>query len=204
MLRRNKIARGKKKMNAETLKRSGRPDQQASEELLRHIVDTATRLFIEQGYAATSIEQIASAAGSGKQTLYRRFASKEGLFIEVINRQGQRLIDLAVTTGETVDNPVAALKDSCRLLFDFVLTPDMIRLQRILMAEIPRFPDLGETVLENCMRPLRDMLNRLLAAARLSGRSRSRRLFRGRLGPVPARRAIGGAHGPPSLLADCV
>lgn len=156
-------------MNAETLKRSGRPDQQASEDLLRHIVDTATRLFIEQGYAATSIEQIASAAGSGKQTLYRRFASKEGLFTEVINRQGQRLVDLAVTTGETVDNPVAALKDSCRMLFDFVLAPDMIRLQRILVAEIPRFPNLGETVLENCMRPFKDMLNRLLSAASQAG-----------------------------------
>ncbi len=156
-------------MNAETPKRSGRPDQQASEELLRHIVDTATRLFIDQGYAATSIEQIASAAGSGKQTLYRRFVSKEGLFTEVINRQGQRLVDLAVTTGEAVDNPVVALKESCRLLFDFVLTPDMIRLQRILVAEISRFPDLGEKVLDNCMSPFKDMLNRLLGAASHAG-----------------------------------
>nr|WP_242621770.1 TetR family transcriptional regulator [Komagataeibacter xylinus] len=43
-----------------------------SEELDALILKTATRLFGEQGYAATSVEQIAAVAKVGKQTIYRR------------------------------------------------------------------------------------------------------------------------------------
>ncbi|HLY59012.1 MAG TPA: TetR/AcrR family transcriptional regulator [Stellaceae bacterium] len=159
-------------MSIEPLRRTGRPDQQASEELVRHIIDTATRLFIAHGYPATSIEQIAAAAGSGKQTIYRRFASKENLFIAVISRQTQRLAEQAEAAGAPCADPVEALRESCRRLFDFALMPDMIRLHRILVAEVSRFPDVGEYVLTNCMAPFRDLLNRQLLAAMDAGRIR--------------------------------
>jgi AcrR family transcriptional regulator len=163
-----------KRMTAEPLRRSGRPDQQASEELVRHIVDTAARLFIEHGYAAISIEQVATAAGSGKQTIYRHFRSKEGLFTEVINRQAGRLIEIAEAAETTCANPIEALQESCRLLFDFVLTPDVISLQRIMIAELSRFPALGEHVLDNCMAPFKTLSSRLLRSAGEAGQLRLR------------------------------
>ena len=159
-------------MSVESLRRLGRPDQQASEELVRHIVDTAARLFIAQGYPATSIEQIAAAAGSGKQTIYRRFTSKEGLFIAVIDRQTHRLVEQAEAAGAPCADPVEALRESCRRLFDFAVMPDMIRLHRILVAEASRFPDVGEYVLTNCMAPFRALLNRQLLAAMETGQIR--------------------------------
>lgn len=170
MLRRNKKTNLEVTLNAEPLRRAGRPDQQASEELARHIIATAARLFIDQGYAATSLEQVAAAAGCGKQTLYRRFASKEGLFTEVINSQGQKLLAIAEAAETTCPDPIEALKESCRLLFDFVLQPDMVRLHRILVAEVGRFPNLGEFVLENCLGPFKALLKRLLQAAVEDGR----------------------------------
>lgn len=161
------------RMTADPVRRLGRPDQQASEELVRHIVETATRLFITQGYAATSIEQVAAAAGSGKQTIYRRFTSKEGLFTEVINRQARRLIEFAeAASSASGADPVAALKEICRQLFDFLLSQDAIRLQRILIAESVRFPALGEFVLENCTGPFDALLKRLLAEAMEAGQIR--------------------------------
>jgi AcrR family transcriptional regulator len=156
-------------MTLEPPRRMGRPDQQASEELVRHIVDTATRLFIEQGYAATSIEQVAAAAGAGKQTIYRRFTSKEGLFTEVINRQAARLMEITESVGGLGGDPIEALKESCRRLFDFLLKPDVISLQRIMHAEIVRFPEMGEYVLENCMTPFKSLLNRFILAAAATG-----------------------------------
>jgi AcrR family transcriptional regulator len=153
-------------MAGEPQRRMGRPDQQASEELVRHIADTAARLFIDQGYAATSIEQIAAAAGSGKQTIYRRFGSKTGIFHEVVNRNTRRLVEVAETAGLAHEDPIMALKESCRLLLDFMLQPDMVSLHRMLIAEALRFPELGEYVLETCMRPFDDLLRRQLAAAR--------------------------------------
>jgi AcrR family transcriptional regulator len=160
-------------MRVEPLQRCGRPDQQASEELVRNIVDTAARLFIEQGYSATSIEQVAAAAGSGKQTIYRRFASKEGLFTEVINRQGQLLLGDVETAEAQFASPLEALRHSCRRVFDFALMPDMIRLHRILVAEVPRFPELGEYVLNRSMASFRARLSRFLIEAMDAGEIRA-------------------------------
>lgn len=159
-------------MTTPAVRRLGRPDQQASEELVRHIVDTASRLFIAQGYPATSIEQIAAAAGSGKQTIYRRFTSKEGLFTAVINQKARRLLEAAGAAARASSaDPTGALKAACREFFDFVLSPDVIRLNRILAAEAVRFPKLSEFILE-CAEPLQTLLIRLLTEAMDSGKLR--------------------------------
>jgi AcrR family transcriptional regulator len=154
------------------VRRLGRPDQQASEELVRHIVETATRLFIEHGYPATSIEQIAAAAGSGKQTIYRRFVSKKGLFTAVIHRRVRRLLEVACAAAcASAADPTAALKAVCREYFDFMLQPDAVRLHRIMAAEAVRFPNLNEAILE-CAKPFHTLLNQLLAQAMDMGKLR--------------------------------
>lgn len=160
-------------MSVETPRRIGRPDQQASEELVRHIIDKATRLFIEQGYPATSIEQVAAAAGSGKQTIYRRFGSKEGLFQAVLKRQADRLVELALAAETRRPNPVDALKESCSSFLDYVLQPDMVKLQRVLVAEVGRFPGLGDYLLQTCMRPFKELLQRQIKAAMDAGQLRA-------------------------------
>jgi AcrR family transcriptional regulator len=45
-----------------------------------HLVVVATRLFGEQGYEDTSIEDVLSAAGVSRGALYHHFAGKEALF----------------------------------------------------------------------------------------------------------------------------
>jgi AcrR family transcriptional regulator len=57
----------------------------ASTAITRHrILDAAHRLFRERGYAATSMEQIADAAGVTKGAIYGHFASKEDLLISSV------------------------------------------------------------------------------------------------------------------------
>lgn len=56
-----------------------------AEELRRHIVDTATPLFVEHGYELASMRLVADAAGVSPQTLYNAFGSKFGLFAAVMN-----------------------------------------------------------------------------------------------------------------------
>lgn len=159
-------------MTAHPVRRLGRPDQQASEELVRHIVETAARLFIEHGYPATSIEQVAAAAGSGKQTIYRRFVSKEGLFTAVIDQRVRGLLDAAGAAAcASGADPLAALKAACRALFEFMQTPDSIRLHRILAAEAVRFPNLSESILA-CIQPFNTLLNCLLTQAMDAGQLR--------------------------------
>ena len=44
----------------------------------------AEKVFLKHGYVETTMQMIASEAGSSKETLYRHFASKEALFAELI------------------------------------------------------------------------------------------------------------------------
>src|SRR5437870_5251155 len=50
----------------------------------QHLVDCATQVFIERGYAHTQMADVAEAMGVGKGTLYLYVASKEALFDLVV------------------------------------------------------------------------------------------------------------------------
>jgi AcrR family transcriptional regulator len=66
-----------------------RTRQLASQEIL----ETALRLFTEQGYDETTIAQIAREAGVSQRTLFRYFGTKEDLLGGNQNRFGQVLTD---------------------------------------------------------------------------------------------------------------
>ncbi|MEW2625764.1 helix-turn-helix domain-containing protein [Streptomyces sp. NPDC048106] len=66
-----------------------RTRQLASQEIL----ETALRLFTEQGYAETTIAQIAREAGVSQRTLFRYFGTKEDLLGGGQDRFGQVLLD---------------------------------------------------------------------------------------------------------------
>lgn len=51
------------------------------------LLAAAREMFLEKGYAATSMDQVAKAARASKTTLYTRFPSKEELFAAVIRRE---------------------------------------------------------------------------------------------------------------------
>jgi len=57
-----------------------RPSRRSTEEVRALIVDAATRLFAERGYAQTTMRDIAATARIALSVLYRQFSSKERLF----------------------------------------------------------------------------------------------------------------------------
>ncbi|MCM3005258.1 TetR/AcrR family transcriptional regulator [Priestia koreensis] len=59
--------------------------QQASEQTKKLILDKATILFSERGYASTSIEDIVSSTGVSKGNIYYHFGNKENLFLKLLN-----------------------------------------------------------------------------------------------------------------------
>lgn len=142
---------------------AGRPDSRVSEELDRLILKTASRLFGEQGYAATSVEQIAAVAQVGKQTIYRRHPSKESLFKTVISELGKSfLVAAAPSDAVTSSDPLLTLRRTMRMLLDLVLTPETLSLSRTFIAEGWRFPDLVNHAGAHIFDPLEDLTCRLL------------------------------------------
>jgi AcrR family transcriptional regulator len=68
------------------------------------VLEAADRLFVEHGFHATSVDQIARAAGFTKGAVYSNFAAKEDLFFAVYERRMERtLLELERTLAASPD-----------------------------------------------------------------------------------------------------
>ena len=63
-----------------------------AEQRRRQLLDVACEVFAERGFHATSMDDVAGAAGVTKPVLYQHFASKRALFLEVLDDVGHRLL----------------------------------------------------------------------------------------------------------------
>ena len=81
--------------------------REASIELL---LGAALRLFVSQGFRATNLEQISSAAGLTKGAVYFYFGSKESVLLEVLKRVREVVVDRALEAVDAApDDPVQRL-----------------------------------------------------------------------------------------------
>ena len=71
-----------------------------AEQRRRQILDVAGPVFAERGFAATTMDEVASAAGVTKPVLYQHFPSKRALFSEMLDDMGNQLLaELATATS---------------------------------------------------------------------------------------------------------
>ena len=108
------------------------------------ILAAAKRTFLQRGFGAVSMDAIAREAGVSKATVYAHFAGKEELFGAVIGRECERFL-ASFSAGELDPGDVrASLTVLGRRFLELVLSPDGLALHRIILAEVTRFPMLGE------------------------------------------------------------
>lgn len=97
------------------------------------ILQSASDLFLDNGFETTSMDQIALHAGVSKQTVYSHFGSKEALFTAVIEgkcRQYEITEDLF-----DLDLPIHdALVNLAKHFSDLILSDDAVRLHRVAIA----------------------------------------------------------------------
>ncbi|MFN8661370.1 MAG: TetR/AcrR family transcriptional regulator [Thermomicrobiales bacterium] len=76
------------------------------------VIRQARQLFLEQGYAAVSMQQIADAVGVNKATLYHYFRDKQALFIAVMVEQGNQVngaVAVALAAGTTLQEKLQSV-----------------------------------------------------------------------------------------------
>src|SRR5262245_52605016 len=86
-----------------------------AEQRRTQLLSVTVEVFGQRGFHATSMDDVASAAGVTKPVLYQHFPSKRALFIELLENVGHELLGLlaeatqAATTGrERVEAGLAA------------------------------------------------------------------------------------------------
>ncbi|HZT89094.1 MAG TPA: TetR/AcrR family transcriptional regulator [Stellaceae bacterium] len=108
------------------------------------ILVAAQHHFLEHGFGAVSMDAIAREAGVSKATVYAHFASKEELFGAIVARVSERHFH-GFSPPELDPRDIAAsLAVLARRFLDLLLSPEAIALNRIIIAEVARFPGLGE------------------------------------------------------------
>ncbi|MGO4713542.1 TetR/AcrR family transcriptional regulator [Bradyrhizobium sp. 2TAF24] len=107
------------------------------------------RLFLERGFDATSVEEIAKQAGVAKRFIYARYGDKAELFIAAAEH----------SFLGSLEDTLHAIKPSHRGverdLYEFgqkwvtmALQPEAIALHRLFVSSAPQFPDIAKRFVE--------------------------------------------------------
>lgn len=128
------------------------------------ILEAATAAFLDAGYGAATMDQIASRAGVSKQTVYAHFGSKEALFGAIIEDRCERF--LSVSLPEDIDSGDLEedLRAVARAFMDEVLAESSLNLHRLVIGESAHFPELGRIIYETGPARALSRLARFLAA----------------------------------------
>jgi AcrR family transcriptional regulator len=122
------------------LRRAGRPTSAELERRKATVMQVATALFVQHGYAATSLVDIAKAAGVATRTLYQHFGDKEAIFFEVVTARESGAVFPHPNLAEDA-TLFDALMQMARYICEVSLRERSIDLMRLVIAESRRFPE---------------------------------------------------------------
>ncbi|WP_250504779.1 TetR/AcrR family transcriptional regulator [Caballeronia sp. AZ7_KS35] len=150
---------------AEPAKRRRRKDARPAE-----IVDVALGCFLEAGYEATRLDDVARRAGVAKGTIYLYFETKEHLFRAVVQQVTATNVR---QLGETIRQFDGAFDEFVPLFLSQAATsignslgP---RIAVLILKESERFPDLGRIWVEEVVAPMFGALQALVECSQKKG-----------------------------------
>lgn len=105
---------------------------------MEHLLAVAKTTFTRKGFAATTMDDIAGAAGMSKKTLYKMFVSKSDLFrAMLLSSLPQVRFGDVQAKGSAIDQ----LRLSLKRIADIALSPEEIALHRLIVGERLLSPD---------------------------------------------------------------
>ncbi len=143
--------------------------QRVAQEKRALIVTAATALFLELGYDRTSLARIAERSGVSRATLFKQFPTKAALFDAIVTE--------AWSTADEEDPPPAGdvvdgLGIIGRRYAELLGRPRMTDLFRIVIAELPRFPELAQAQFSHGKMPYFESVRSYLLAEHEAGTMR--------------------------------
>ncbi len=146
--------------------RSGRPA--APDKRAEAILEAAREVFLERGFAAARVEDVAHRAGVAKGTVYLHFDSKQALFKALIaSVAAPPLGRMEALLRDETHSSADLLRLATETLLTQILETDRRLILRLLLTEGPRFPDVAayhhDEVVVRAMALLRAIVERGIA-----------------------------------------
>ena len=157
-LRRPPVKSKRKRSN-----QAGRPTAAELERRKERVMQVATELFVERGFAATSLVDIARGAGVATRTLYQHFGDKEVIFREVIFARDAEAA-LQPPKVEAGDTLYSALLNASNYAYEITYRERSIGLMRLMIAESNRFPEFMQSVAKSIFSHFRSNIEKVLEA----------------------------------------
>ena len=128
-----------------------------SSEADQAILQTTLRLLVEQGYDAMSMEGVASAAGVGKTTIYRRYPGKRELVVAAVSSLAAS-VEPPPDSGNTYND----LLDFTRQMFDVMRNGPGFSMVGTLLVKEREDPTLLDLFRRRVMRPRMELVTDIL------------------------------------------
>ena len=138
--------------NAGPRRGRGRPQLRSDEKTRAIIFDAARKEFATSGFAGANMEAVARRAGVSTKTLYRLVPNKAALFEAMVTDRLDRFVltvRLRACEGSDID---VALREALLACAELVLNGDVIALNRMVLAESDKFPEIAQTFYAKAMR----------------------------------------------------
>jgi TetR/AcrR family transcriptional regulator, mexJK operon transcriptional repressor len=121
--------------------KAGRPTLDELERRKLKVMQVATALFVRDGYAGTSLVDIAKGAGVATRTVYQHFGDKEAIFRQVMFARETAAVyePPAIKAGDSLFD---IMMRAANYIIDVSLRPTTVDLMRLTIAESKRFPEL--------------------------------------------------------------
>ena len=111
----------------------------------RQLFDVALSLFAKHGYAATTMDDIAEAAGVTKPLVYQHFESKRALYLELMDVFSRELVTRIVKATANAQGPRQQVEQGFAAYFELMLgNEEAFRL--LYGRDAPDDPELGESL----------------------------------------------------------
>ena len=133
------------------------------------MIDAAREVFLEHGYERTTLDMVIARAGGSRRTLYECFGDKAGLFRAMVADNTESLLSELEALPGNDSSPTQTLNHIARICLNTMLSPEAIAIYRLLVAEAPKFPELGEAFYQAGPMRLRDHLVNYLRRANDEG-----------------------------------
>ncbi|MBD2415183.1 TetR family transcriptional regulator [Nostoc calcicola FACHB-389] len=136
---------------------------------VEQILQGAMQEFLQHGYAGTSMDRVAIAAGVSKATIYSHFQDKEGLFKVLIEQLAGKKFNSIFGTEPVEGEPAAVLRQlGIKALEQMNNDQEHCAFMRVLIGESGRFPELAQICVRAMNKPVLEALSQYLAAPELN------------------------------------